>query len=69
MALAVNADVDALSAFTARILAIHLRLEIGFIDKKMQMRALRGRLEHLRVCNAEKIGGRNGKEPARFIRI
>ena len=32
MALAVNADVDALSAFTARILAIHLRLEIGFID-------------------------------------
>ena len=32
MALAVNADVDALSAFTARILEVHLRLDVGFID-------------------------------------
>ena len=32
MTLAANADVDALSAFTARILAIHLRLNAGFID-------------------------------------
>ena len=32
MTLAANADVDALSAFTARILAIHLRLGTGFID-------------------------------------
>ncbi len=32
MALAANADIDALSAFTARILAVHLRLETGFID-------------------------------------
>ncbi len=32
MMLAANADIDALSAFTARILAIHLRLNAGFID-------------------------------------
>ena len=32
MALAANADVDAFSAFTACILAIHLCLEAGFID-------------------------------------
>ena len=32
MALAANADVDALPAFTVRILAIHLRLETGLID-------------------------------------
>ncbi len=32
MTLAANADVDALSAFTARILAVHLRLDSGFID-------------------------------------
>ena len=30
--LAADADIDALSAFTARILAVHLRLETGFID-------------------------------------
>ena len=39
MALAVNADVDALSAFTAHILAVHLRLENSFIDN---MRAFFG---------------------------
>ena len=33
MPLAANADVDALSAFTARILAVHLGLDSGFIDK------------------------------------
>ena len=32
MTLAANADVDALSAFTASILAVYLRLETGFID-------------------------------------
>ena len=32
MALAADTDVDALSAFTARILAVHLRLDSGFID-------------------------------------
>ena len=32
MTLAANADVDALSAFTARILAVHLRLKTGFLD-------------------------------------
>ena len=32
MPLAANADVDVLSAFTVRILAVHLRLETGFID-------------------------------------
>ena len=31
MALAANADIDALPAFTARIAAVHLRLETGFI--------------------------------------
>ena len=32
MPLAADADVDALPASTARILAVHLRLETGFID-------------------------------------
>ena len=32
MTLAADADVDALPAFTARILAVHLRLDSGFID-------------------------------------
>ena len=32
MTLAANADIDALSAFTARILAEHLRLYASFID-------------------------------------
>ena len=32
MMLAANADVDAHSSFTAYILAVHLRLETGFID-------------------------------------
>ncbi len=32
MTLAANADVDALSSFTAYILAVHLRLDSGFID-------------------------------------
>ena len=54
------------SAYSTVHFAVH---RFNVIDKKMQMRALRVRLEHLRVCNAEKIGGRNGKEPARFIRI
>ena len=31
MTLAANADIDALSAFTARILAVHLRLDASFI--------------------------------------
>ena len=34
-ALAANADIDALAAFTARILAIHLRLNAGFIDRNL----------------------------------
>ena len=32
MTLTANAHIDALSVFTARILAVHLRLETGFID-------------------------------------
>ena len=32
MPLAANADVDAFSSFTAHILAVHLRLNAGFID-------------------------------------
>ena len=32
MTLAANADIDALSAFTVRIFAIHLRLNASFID-------------------------------------
>ena len=32
MTLAADTNIDALSAFTVRILAVHLRLETGFID-------------------------------------
>ena len=32
MALAADTNIDALSSFTARILAVHLRLDVGFID-------------------------------------